>query len=105
MQIEELEDDIILFTITKNFNGFSDEIFEYLKLKKKDLIVFVNNSSNNKLIKNLIELNNFQNSINRVMIIVPKNEKEVNFHGKLNLIKSIQEGIDYILLEKIQREL
>jgi len=50
-------------------------------------------------------LNNFQNSINRVMVIVPKNEKEVNFHGKLNLIKSIQEGIDYILLEKIQREL
>ena len=35
MQIEELEDDIILFTITKNFNGFSNEIFEYLKLKKK----------------------------------------------------------------------
>jgi len=105
MLIKELDDNIVLITVTKNFNSFSNKILEYLKLKKRDLIVFVNNSSNNKLIENLIELNNFQNSINRVMVIVPKNEKEVNFHGKLNLIKSIQEGIDYILLEKIQREL
>ena len=89
MQIEELEDDIILFTITKNFNGFSNEIFEYLKLKKKDII----------------ELNNFQNSIHRVLIVVPKNENEVNFHDNLNIIKSIKEGVDYIIFEKIQREL
>ena len=105
MLIKELDDDIVLITVTKNFNIFSNKILEYLKLKKKDLIVFVNNSSNIKLIENLIELNNFQNSISRIMVIVPKNEKEVNFHGKLNLIKSIQEGVDYILLEKIQREL
>ena len=105
MQIEELEDDIILFTITKNFNGFSNEIFEYLKLKKKDIIIFFKNFSYNKFIKDIIELNNFQNSIHRVLIVVPKNENEVNFHDNLNIIKSIKEGVDYIMFEKIQREL
>lgn len=105
MLIKELDDDIVLFTLTKNFNGFSNEIFEYLKLKEKDIIVFFKNFSYNKFMKNLIELNNFQKSINRVMVIVPSNQKEVNFHVNLNLIKSIEEGIDLIILEKIQREL
>ena len=105
MLIKELDDDIVLFTLTKNFNGFSNEIFEYLKLKEKDIIVFFKNFSYNKFMKNLIELNNFQKSINRVMVIVPSNQKEVNFHVNLNFIKSIEEGIDLIILEKIQREL
>tara|TARA_Y100000741_G_scaffold360711_1_gene343399 strand:+ start:134 stop:451 length:318 start_codon:yes stop_codon:yes gene_type:complete len=105
MLIKELEDDIVLFTLTKNFNGFSNEIFEYLKLKKKDIIFFLKNCSYKKFIKNLIELNNFQKSINRVMVIVPNNQKEVNFHNNLNLIKSIDEGIDFIMFEKIQRQL
>tara|TARA_B100001250_G_scaffold59474_1_gene46331 strand:+ start:2061 stop:2378 length:318 start_codon:yes stop_codon:yes gene_type:complete len=105
MQIEELDDDIILFTITKNFNGFSNKILEYLKLKQKDIIIFFKNFSYNKLIKDIIELDNFQNSINRVLVIVPKNENQVNFHDNLNIIKSIKEGIDYIIFEKIQREL
>ena len=55
--------------------------------------------------ENLIELNNFQKSINRVMVIVPSNQKEVNFHVNLNFIKSIEEGIDLIIVDKIQREL
>ena len=45
MLIKELDDDIVLFTLTKNFNGFSNEIFEYLKLKEKDIIVFFKNFS------------------------------------------------------------
>ena len=105
MLIKELDDDIVLFTLTKNFNGFSNEIFEYLKFKEKDIIVFFKNFSYNKFMENLIELNNFQKSINRVMVIVPSNQKEVNFHVNLNFIKSIEEGIDLIILEKIQREL
>ena len=40
-----------------------------------------------------------------VLIVVPKNENEVNFHDNLNIIKSIKEGVDYIKFEKIQREL
>tara|TARA_Y100000739_G_C20208783_1_gene284544 strand:+ start:141 stop:260 length:120 start_codon:yes stop_codon:yes gene_type:complete len=39
------------------------------------------------------------------MVIVPNNQKEVNFHNNLNLIKSIDEGIDFIMFEKIQRQL
>ena len=105
MLIEELDDDIILFTITKKSNRLSDEIFEYLKLNKKDIIIFFKNFSYKKVIKDLIGLDNFQNSIHRVLVIVPKNENEVNFHDNLNIIKSIKEGIDYIMFEKIQREL
>ena len=103
--IKELNDDIVVLTLTKNFNGFSNEIFEYLKSNKKDIIVFLKKNIYEKIIKNLIELNNFQNSINRVMVIVPKNREEVNFHNNLNLITSIEEGVDYIMIEKIQRDL
>tara|TARA_Y100000768_G_scaffold48255_1_gene31518 strand:- start:244 stop:561 length:318 start_codon:yes stop_codon:yes gene_type:complete len=105
MLIEELDDDIILFTITKKSNRLSDEFFEYLKLNKKDVIIFFKNFSYKKLIKDLVGLDYFQNSIHRVLVIVPKNENEVNFHDNLNIIKSIKEGIDYIMFEKIQREL
>tara|TARA_Y100000768_G_scaffold319646_1_gene255320 strand:- start:244 stop:555 length:312 start_codon:yes stop_codon:yes gene_type:complete len=103
MLIEELDDDIVLFTITNNHNRFSDEIFEYLKFDKKDIIIFFKNFNHKKLTKDLIELDNFQNSIHRVLVIVIENE--LNFHDSLNVIKSIKEGVDYIMFEKIQREL
>ena len=103
--IEELDNDIIVFVINKNFTGFSKEFFEYLKLKKKDIIISFKNFNYKKIIKNLIELNNFQISINRIMIIIPSMRKQVVFQNDLNFIKSIEEGIDYIMFEKIQREL
>ena len=103
--IEELDNDIVIFTLNKNFTEFPKEIFEYLKLKKKDIIIFFKNFSYKKIIDKLIELNNFQNSINRVMIIVPAFKNELNLFNDLNLINSIEEGIDYIMFEKIQREL
>ena len=103
--IEELDNDIIVFVINKNFTGFSKEFLEYLKLKKKDIIVSFKNFNYKKIIKNLIELNNFQISINRIMIIIPTMRKQVVFKNDLNFIKSIEEGIDYIMFEKIQREL
>ena len=103
--IEELDNDIIVFVINKNFTGFSKEFFEYLKLKKKDIIISFKNFNYKKIIKNLIELNNFQISINRIMIIIPTMRKQVVFKNDLNFIKSIEEGIDYIMFEKIQREL
>ena len=103
--IEELDNDIIVFVINKNFTGFSKEFFEYLKLKKKDVIISFINFNYKKIIQNLIELNNFQISINRIMIIIPTMRKQVVFKNDLNFIKSIEEGIDYIMFEKIQREL
>ena len=103
--IEELDNDIVIFTLNKNFTEFPKEIFEYLKLKKKDIIIFFKNFSYKKIIDKLIELNNFQNSINRVMIIVPAFKNELNLFNDLNLINSIEEGLDYIMFEKIQREL
>ena len=103
--IKELENDIVVFTLNKNLNIFPKKILKYLKLNKKDIIIFFKYFSYKKLIENLIELNSFQNSINRVMVIVPSIKNEVNSHNDLNLIKSIEEGIDYIMFEKIQREL
>ena len=103
--IEELDNDIIVFVINKNFTGFSKEFFEYLKLKKKDVIISFINFNYKKIIQNLIELNNFQISINRIMIIIPAMRKQLVFQNDLNFIKSIEEGIDYIMFEKIQREL
>ena len=103
--IKELEDDIVVFTLTENFTGFSEKNFEYLKLNKNDIILFLKKISYKNIIEHLIKLNHFQISINRVLVIVPKNEKEVNFHSKLNLIKSVKEGIDFIMFEKIQRNL
>tara|TARA_X000000368_G_C22548239_1_gene500916 strand:+ start:54 stop:368 length:315 start_codon:yes stop_codon:yes gene_type:complete len=103
--IKKLDNDIVLFTINKNFTGFSKEFFEYLKLKKKDVIISFINFNYKKIIQNLIELNNFQISINRIMIIIPAMRKQLVFQNDLNFIKSIEEGIDYIMFEKIQREL
>ena len=103
--IKKLDNDIVLFTINKNFTGFSKEFFEYLKLKKKDIIISFINFNYKKIIENLIELNNFQISINRIMIIIPAMRKQLVFQNDLNFIKSIEEGIDYIMFEKIQREL
>ena len=103
--IEELDNDIVVFTLNKKFTGFSKDFFENLKLKKKDIIISFKNFNYNKIIKNLIELNNFQISINRIMVIVPAIRKQLVFHKDLNFIKSIEEGIDYIMFEKIQREL
>tara|TARA_B100001250_G_scaffold302324_1_gene264031 strand:+ start:146 stop:460 length:315 start_codon:yes stop_codon:yes gene_type:complete len=103
--IKKLDNDIVLFTINKNFTGFSKEFFEYLKLKKKDVIISFINFNYKKIIENLIELNNFQISINRIMIIIPAMRKQLVFQNDLNFIKSIEEGIDYIMFEKIQREL
>ena len=103
--IEELDNDIIIFVINKNFTGFSKDFFEYLKLKKKDIIISFKNFNYKKIIKNLIELNNFQISINRIMIIIPAMRKQVVFQNDLIFIKSIEEGIDFIMFEKIQREL
>ena len=103
--IEELDNDIIVFVINKNFTGFSKEFFEYLKFKKKDIIISFKNFNYKKIIKNLIELNNFQISKNRIMIIIPAMRKQLVFQNDLNFIKSIEEGIDYIMFEKIQREL
>ena len=103
--IEELDNDIIIFVINKNFTGFSKDFFEYLKLKKKDIIISFKNFNYKKIIKNLIELNNFQISKNRIMIIIPAMRKQVVFQNDLIFIKSIEEGIDFIMFEKIQREL
>ena len=103
--IEELDNDIVVFTLNKKFTGFSKDFFENLKLKKKDIIISFKNCNYKEIIKNIIELNNFQISINRIMIIVPSIRKQLVFHNDLNFIKSIEEGIDYIMFEKIQREL
>tara|TARA_B110001454_G_scaffold211105_1_gene226358 strand:+ start:574 stop:804 length:231 start_codon:yes stop_codon:yes gene_type:complete len=71
----------------------------------ENYIVFLKNFSFINLIDNLIELNIFQNSINRVMLIVPAYKHKLDFHNDLNLIQLIEEGLDYIMFEKTQRDL
>ena len=68
-------------------------------------IVVLKNTSLKNVIKNLNELNNFRNSIYRAMVIVPVFKHEIFSHNNLNLIQSKNEGIDYIMFEKMQRGL
>jgi hypothetical protein len=68
-------------------------------------IVFLKNISLKNVIDNLNELNNFQNSINRAMVIVSAFKREIFLHNDLNLIQSKDEGIDYIMFERMQRDL
>ena len=68
-------------------------------------IVVLKNTSLKNVIKNLNELNNFRNSIYRAMVIVPVFKHEIFSHNNLNLIQSKNEGIDYIMFKKMQRDL
>ena len=70
-----------------------------------DIVVFLKNISLKNVIDNLNELNNFQNSIHRAMVIVPVFKHEIFSHNDLNLIQSKDEGIDYIMFDKMQRDL
>ena len=68
-------------------------------------IVFLKNISLKNVIDNLNELKNFQNLINREMAIIPAFKREIFLHNDLNLIQSNDEGIDYIMFERMQRDL